>query len=300
MMISEEDELLGRSTDVETGVAGRGYGTMPRGHEGSQTPESWARDVRDPKWGDNGAVPLLGSHGNGNGHGQHHAGRQGAGTCSPSQVSQELEELSSSMSILCRRCMGRVPVVRQALPQIHEGFWTAYLSIRGQLFSSIKQSFERWGYAPVYATGHSLGGALACLAALDLNINFGLPVVVYNFGTPRIGNFAFSTMYNAHVPATFRVVVDGDIIPGMPKLLGMYRHAGVEVLIDAESTGNLIVRPSVVESSLIMRNRTSATNHSLTTYRDCLEACFSPEDLLEYLPKVSATGRAICMWKEGT
>jgi len=203
-------------------------------------------------------------------------------------VTEEMEELRHSMTNFCMRCLGRVPVVRQALPQIHEGFLVAYLSIRGQLFASIKQSFDKWGYSPIYATGHSLGGALAMLAAYDLKINFNLPVVVYSYGAPRVGNFTFATMYNSHVPATFRVVVDGDVIVGMPKYFGRYRHAGIEVLIDAETSGNLIVRPSVVENSLLMRNRTSATNHSLTTYRDCLEACFSPEDLREYLPKVSS------------
>jgi predicted lipase len=78
-------------------------------------------------------------------------------------------------------------------------------------------------------TGHSLGGALAMLAALDINTNFKLPqrVRVYTFGTPRLGNVAFSTAYDARVPATFRVVVDGDFVAGMPKMFGVYRCVGV-------------------------------------------------------------------------
>ena len=39
--------------------------------------------------------------------------------------------------------------------------------------------------------------------------------------------------------------------------------------MDAENAGNVVVRPTVVESTLRLRNQTSATNHSLTAYRDC-------------------------------
>jgi hypothetical protein len=109
---------------------------------------------------------------------------------------------------------------------------------------------------------------------------------VYNYGSPRVGNVAFSRLYTPRVPSTFRVVVDGDMVPGWPKMFGIYRHGGIEVLIDAECGGNLIVNPTVVEKALRLRNRTSTTNHSLTTYRECLEACFSSNDLLEYLRKV--------------
>jgi hypothetical protein len=59
----------------------------------------------------------------------------------------------------------------------------------------------------------------------------------------------------------------------MPKMLGLYRHCGIEVLVDADNGGNLIVQPSAVEKWLLMRHRTSANNHSLTAYRDCACVC---------------------------
>ncbi len=60
----------------------------------------------------------------------------------------------------------------------------------------------------------------------------------------------------------------------MPKMLGLYRHCGIEVLVDADNGGNLIVQPSAVEKWLLMRRRTSANNHSLTAYRDCAWSLF--------------------------
>lgn len=205
----------------------------------------------------------------------------------PPPSPSELTELSNSVFQLCRRSIGQIPCARQALPMVHKGFWSAYSSIRGQLQSSISDALDK-EYAPLFITGHSLGGALGILAAYDITNNFDLPepVTVYNFGTPRVGNVAFSALYNSKVPGTFRVVVDGDVISGMPKFFGIYKHVGIHVLVDENNGGNLIVKPSAVETSLRLRKRTSATNHSLTVYSDCLEACFSPDDLMEYLPKV--------------
>lgn len=187
-----------------------------------------------------------------------------------------------------QRALAHLPALRHALPHVHAGFWSAYLSVRTQLLSAVESALAREGTEYLYCTGHSLGGALAQLAAYDLSINFPAlrHIQVYTLGAPRVGNPAFSSAYEARVPATFRVVVDGDLVPGMPKIFGMYRHSGVEVLVDAENGGNLIVSPSAVEKWLRLRNRTSTTNHSLTTYRDCMEACFSPDDLVHYLPKV--------------
>ena len=44
--------------------------------------------------------------------------------------------------------------------------------------------------------GHSLGGALATLAALDIKRKLpGLKLRVYTFGSPRTGNHAFAAEY---------------------------------------------------------------------------------------------------------
>jgi triacylglycerol lipase len=52
--------------------------------------------------------------------------------------------------------------------RVHKGFLTAYNSVRPallQLLSKVVADGEPWH---VYTTGHSLGGALATLCALDL------------------------------------------------------------------------------------------------------------------------------------
>ena len=72
---------------------------------------------------------------------------------------------------------------------------------------------EELGTAPesdepftVYCTGHSLGGALSALAAYDLRLQFAKVTNLehYTFGSPRIGNHAFATEFDAVCPRSYR------------------------------------------------------------------------------------------------
>lgn len=62
--------------------------------------------------------------------------------------------------------------------------------------------------------GHSLGGALANLAAYDICKHAQeagwqhVKVLCYTFGAPRVGNHAFATDYNGMVPDTWSVIND--------------------------------------------------------------------------------------------
>lgn len=64
-----------------------------------------------------------------------------------------------------------------------------------------------------------MGGALAVLAAYDLAVNFSMKVNMYNFGGPRVGNPSFCRHYDKCVPTSYRVVMDGDIVPGIPRFV---------------------------------------------------------------------------------
>jgi hypothetical protein len=61
----------------------------------------------------------------------------------------------------------------------------------------------------IILTGHSLGGALAVLAAHELQRELGLPsehLSVYTFGAPRTGNHAYAAEYAAAVPDTWHTI----------------------------------------------------------------------------------------------
>lgn len=83
------------------------------------------------------------------------------------------------------------------------------------------------GYVTII--GHSLGGALATLLALDVaaNTTFKNPIV-YTYASPRTGDSAFVTKYNSIVPNTARIANRVDLVPKLPTppfydhVLGLY------------------------------------------------------------------------------
>jgi len=126
----------------------------------------------------------------------------------------------------------------------HRGFAEAYGAIRSDVLTILKARLEHWKKegvtVKVYATGHSMGGAIANLFALDLSaapkdperlLSFDGPVVCYTYGAPRAGNAAFRSVYNALVPQTFRIVASRDVVPTLPPSIA-YRQIGREVWVD--------------------------------------------------------------------
>lgn len=142
-----------------------------------------------------------------------------------------------------------VPGAPKAL-RIHSGFLVLYNS--SSMASTIKQAFgellQAHPQGPTYLLGHSMGGALAQLAALDLKINFDLPdVKVYTFGSPRLGNSVFSDFFNEHVTEAWRFTHGRDIVPSVPPQLLGFHHVSREVwLVDVEGAGAGDVQQRIV------------------------------------------------------
>lgn len=94
--------------------------------------------------------------------------------------------------------------------KVHRGFAEALSVIWPQLKERLPPSSAG---RPVWVTGHSLGGALATLAAVRL-MNDGYRVrATYTFGSPRVGNFDF---YNGYKPVNYRFVHNNDLVPHVP------------------------------------------------------------------------------------
>ena len=71
----------------------------------------------------------------------------------------------------------------------------------------------------VAVCGHSLGGALATLLALDLTANGRAPFnqpAAYTYGSPRTGDSAFAATYNQAVMNSHRIANRLDIVPQLP------------------------------------------------------------------------------------
>jgi pimeloyl-ACP methyl ester carboxylesterase len=70
---------------------------------------------------------------------------------------------------------------------VHSGFWTSWENTRPFILPHLKSLKEKYPKYRVDLVGHSLGGAVAALAALELN-HLGWEPVVTTFGEPRVGN----------------------------------------------------------------------------------------------------------------
>ena len=97
--------------------------------------------------------------------------------------------------------------------QVHKGF--AQLLI--EAWSDIDLQLESLA-PPLYYTGHSMGGALAVLAA-----SLRKPAAVYTFGSPKIGNSAFVNSIKQQ--KIHRVVNSRDVVATVPPIRG-FEHAG--------------------------------------------------------------------------
>lgn len=74
--------------------------------------------------------------------------------------------------------------------KVHEGFLTAYRFLWPQLNATLATLRAHHPNSPIYSIGHSLGGAFATLAALDMARTYG-NTRLFTFGSPRVGNAGF-------------------------------------------------------------------------------------------------------------
>jgi len=120
--------------------------------------------------------------------------------------------------------------------RIHRGFllsllaiWDDYETIQGTKYRGMEHVLRdmKGDRAPaIWLTGHSLGAALATLAAAFL-VEEGQPVQgLYSFGCPRVGDSAFVTALNSRCPRNYRLVNNNDVVTRVPPRSFGYDHTG--------------------------------------------------------------------------
>lgn len=136
--------------------------------------------------------------------------------------------------------------------RVHRGFYKAwtdhgYSNRILNRVAEIMKSKDIGGNVRILLTGHSLGGALATLAAHEIKSQYRQNhVTVYTYGQPRVGNSAFRIEYNDLVNEHFSVINDQDPVARIPK--GWYKRAGEIIRIN--SKGDIMVKPSFLEMQL--------------------------------------------------
>lgn len=110
-------------------------------------------------------------------------------------------------------------------PEVHWGFYNQFQYLEPELDKALSEynnndSNER----EVIFSGHSLGGALATIAALKYAKKYPeLEVNCVTFGSPRVGDPKFAKYFNESVNESYRFVNDNDPIPCVPTAW-RYKH----------------------------------------------------------------------------
>jgi len=163
---------------------------------------------------------------------------------------------------------------------VHRGFLAALRSVKAEV-RRVVQELRVITDKRLTITGHSLGGALAMLCALDLEDGYEPVHEVVTFGQPRVGDAAFRDYYNTLLGArTIRVVNQIDAVTRLPLWVMGYRHAGLsEIFFDA--FGGFVVNPHFFEraaNSVVnlfidcrLRQASAARNHFMRDYTQRLE-----------------------------
>ncbi|MHA6529398.1 lipase family protein [Paenibacillus sp. BAC0078] len=96
----------------------------------------------------------------------------------------------------------------------HRGFTGIYSSARNGILSLLDSLSPD---KTLYITGHSLGGALATLCAVDIaaNSSFTAPRL-YTFASPRVGDPAFAKACAKYVQTSYRIANPFDIVTHAP------------------------------------------------------------------------------------
>jgi predicted lipase len=78
--------------------------------------------------------------------------------------------------------------------------------------------------------GHSLGGAMASICALEMRLAVGVETVrVTTFGSPRVGNPKFHDLFKRVMDRSMRFTHNNDIVPSVPTLMMGFQHVRTEV-----------------------------------------------------------------------
>jgi hypothetical protein len=184
---------------------------------------------------------------------------------------------SSSASDWAHNAMAlQTPLPMPHRPEVraHAGFLRQYCSLHTRLLRVLEESEARH----VLLSGHSLGGALATIAAALLPSAYTCDLVT--FGAPRAGNTRMVELARLRCVRVVRVVHDRDVVPTIPMRLMGYSHVpGDWLLLQPDTTLQEMGCERTLLQELWLRTRGvlaadfGISDHFITSY---LAGCAPP------------------------
>ncbi|RUP44771.1 A serine protease triad forms the catalytic Centre of A triacylglycerol lipase [Jimgerdemannia flammicorona] len=121
------------------------------------------------------------------------------------------------------------------------GFYENYEESRDLVYNTVVSQMKK-GYK-LHLIGHSLGGSVAVLQALDFYQNAGFDnsnTITYTYGEPRLGDPDFARYVNKTGLRIFRTISMNDIVPHLPPSAFGYLHHSGEYWIK-NSAGDVVL-----------------------------------------------------------
>lgn len=131
---------------------------------------------------------------------------------------------------------------------VHSGFQKVFKSMQPTLEKQLAPLLNTNSNGIVHCAGHSLGGALASLAAIWIKQRFGNRVALYTYGAPRVGLNDFALKSSGSIDNIYRCLHGDDPVPMVP--VWPFYHAplnGSSVLLTS-ATGIKVSSHSMMEN----------------------------------------------------
>lgn len=110
---------------------------------------------------------------------------------------------------------------------MHLGFKTAWQEVDEAVLEAVATARKQHPDFRIVVTGHSLGGAVATIAAGELRAA-SFPADLVTYGSPRVGNEQYVKFITDQPGKEYRITHDDDIVPRVPPALLGYRHTSPE------------------------------------------------------------------------
>ncbi|KAL8750962.1 MAG: hypothetical protein Q9199_006736 [Rusavskia elegans] len=133
---------------------------------------------------------------------------------------------------------------------IHRGFRNSWDEIKQAVTENMRKAVEAHPDHRIVVTGHSLGGAVATIAAAELrrlDAHFAAQTELYTFGSPRIANKEAARWLSDQSRFSWRITNENDLVPRLPPRVLGYHHMEPEYWI--AQNGSNPSREDVVWSS---------------------------------------------------
>ncbi|KAL8639195.1 MAG: hypothetical protein Q9228_003742 [Teloschistes exilis] len=115
----------------------------------------------------------------------------------------------------------------------HQGFWGSWVEARKGVLAALKTTAASHPNNRVVVTGHSLGGAIADLAAAEIRKS-GITADLYTYGAPRIAGKTLSDFItNQNAGGNYRVTHNHDPVPRLPPAVLGFVHISPEYYISS-------------------------------------------------------------------